>query len=1018
MKILFLHISDLHIRSTEDIRLDCVREMGAALSPTSIGSLDCVLLLLTGDIAFSGVREQYLAFEQFINCLTQSIRELMPQMHEQIAVFIVPGNHDIDYAGIVDRDHSYYENLLKSPQSLNLIDCYETSARSAYFEFSHNYKSIDHDFPMMCRQVHDFGGFKIEINMLNSTFFSLKSNNDQGLHYFTDNIIFNLLAPTGADMAVTLMHHSHQWFNENCKLNLEKVLLEKNTLIFYGHEHNMANMTIAYNGKSPAKILCGGCLCNKGDWTDSEFFACVYDTDQQILSHHGFKWDESVGIYHRTQSEQSVLPPKRSTNLPLDYNRQYVLDLMEDSFFLLSESIESYFVFPGLTNISSSTDAGRTSSDIFTFEQFVETIEDKQRIEIRGSDLSGKSTILKMIFKHFLTRKCVLLCRVDDISSKNRRRIIKTLFENTYGESPVAFEKFQRLGKSEKVILIDDIHLINPKHISDFLTGIEEEFGYIIYTTSNSIKVDIEERIKASILKESYKCYSILPLNLNKRRELVEKIIFLRGQEIPNFDKENILDKIVSILNLQRRYVPLTPQVVINFTDYYMSHKFDTIQGDSNVFGKVFEASITNSIAPHVTGALTVDKVFTILGKVAFYIHVNKRYPVSFAEIVQVVDQYAQDYGTSVKSSEFIDIVINAHILRSNDESNYYKYTSNNYLAYFIATEIYNNGDAEAVRKCLQFACFGINSSILMFLTYLAGSKQFIDVFLSALNEVTESWKEFSFNMREISHINCMPPSEIDLLPPSEEDIAADREADEEKDRREIENATVDIVNIYDYKEDDISNLENQLSCAISLLTLVSRCLPNFEHKLKRPEKEEIVRALYQIPNKIFYIWASKVEECQDLLLRLICEIETNEFTRRKYTGKQAKEILQNTSLSFLLELYYMVASSAYRENTYEYLIDLAVRLIDMDEETHALEQLVVLDRAKKVTHFIELAKNIKNSTGKSAAKLATNRVAYHLLVKGIPNPKQANQIKSEFFPQTSASGLVYQQTLFRKKDS
>ena len=48
--------------------------------------------------------------------------------------------------------------------------------------------------------------------------------------------------------------------------------------------------------------------------------------------------------------------------------------------------------------------------------------------------------------------------------------------------------------------------------ITSFLSGIEEDFGYIIYTTSNTIKLDIEERIKSAIAKDSYSCFKLHPL--------------------------------------------------------------------------------------------------------------------------------------------------------------------------------------------------------------------------------------------------------------------------------------------------------------------------------------------------------------------------------------------------------------------------------------------------------------------------------------------------------------------------
>ena len=63
-----------------------------------------------------------------------------------------------------------------------------------------------------------------------------------------------------AMMAITLLHHSHQWFHDSCKRDLERALLEKNTFVFCGHEHTPITQEITYNGVGPAHVFCGGGL--------------------------------------------------------------------------------------------------------------------------------------------------------------------------------------------------------------------------------------------------------------------------------------------------------------------------------------------------------------------------------------------------------------------------------------------------------------------------------------------------------------------------------------------------------------------------------------------------------------------------------------------------------------------------------------------------------------------------------------------------------------------------------------
>lgn len=78
------------------------------------------------------------------------------------------------------------------------------------------------------------------------------------------------------------------------------------------------------------------------------------------------------------------------------------------------------------------------------------------------------------------------------------------------------------------------------------------------------------------------------------------------------------------------------------------------------------------------------------------------------------------------------------------------------------------------------------------------------------------------------------------LTPPSKYEADRERQIDDEKDRAEIDNSQVDVVSIYDYKEEEIEKLENQLIRSISLLMLIARCLPNFEHRLKKHKSKRL----------------------------------------------------------------------------------------------------------------------------------------------------------------------------------
>lgn len=1004
MKVLFLHLSDIHIEKETDINEICIEEIAKALRPSSIGSVDKIFVFVTGDIAHSGKREQYRCFSKLKYLLINALKEQV--LGDQlIHVFLVPGNHDIDYS-VLSRPRTECIGMLRDSATIEFHK--ELLSQESYLKYSGANHSLSQRNPLLHRSVVDVNGFNIEINLVNSTVFSLFHDNDQGLHVLPTKVIDDLAAPTGAHMAITLMHHSHQWFNDSCKPYLEKVILEKNTMVFCGHEHFQATQSIAYNGKPPAQFFAGGCLSNRGDWTNSQFFACVYNLNTNEYAHYSFIWNSTDKFYQKKLQGSGTLVPKYSLDLPQVYNHKLVQKIMQDSHLHLSKSLSDYYVFPGVTK--SATQKDDQIKELLNLPAFYSEFEECKRIEISGNDTSGKTALLKMVFQHYLPQKCVLFCKVDDISSGNRRRIVKTLFEELYGENQ--FERFERLDKEKKMILIDDLHLINPKHVESFLSGIEEDFGYVLYTTSNTIKLDIEERIKASIAKDSYSCFMILPLYQNKRRELVEKVLTAKNPALPACDIQAMCKRITQALDLQRRYVPLTPEIIIQFIEFFATFQMESAQNDGSLFGKVFESSITNAISPNVIPPLTVDKIFTLLGKIAFYIHRNKRYPVFDQDILTVISEYSEEYGGRISGHDFLTCVLNSRMLIKYENTGAYKFCNNNYLAYFIASEICANRDTEAVADCLKSACFGIHSNILLFVTYIINDQSIIDTLLNAALSSVEEWDEFSFSQKQISHLHAVS-TPVALSPPSQEDIEKDRQEDVDKDRMEIDNNTFDVVNIYDYDEADIAKLQNQLTRSISLMSLLARCLPNFEHRLKKSQKEAIIRALYTLPNRIYSAWATNVEECREELLNMIKTLETNAFTRHKPDDDEARRILQWYSISLLLELYHLVVNSAYRENTTEFLTEMAGTIFDFSEETHRLELLLVWAKAGNFADFRTVALNYMDTCKIPVANLALGRVVHHFLLKGKLSPMQVSKLESEFFPNAKRPNTIY----LRKKE-
>lgn len=119
MKILVIHLSDMHFIDYGNFRNQYLNAICGTLQQ-SISGIDRVLIIVSGDLSFSGKKSQMIQVEKFFNALIQKIESRYNI--SDINVAIVPGNHDVDYEyGDTDRsiletinDEDLYDSTIES----------------------------------------------------------------------------------------------------------------------------------------------------------------------------------------------------------------------------------------------------------------------------------------------------------------------------------------------------------------------------------------------------------------------------------------------------------------------------------------------------------------------------------------------------------------------------------------------------------------------------------------------------------------------------------------------------------------------------------------------------------------------------------------------------------------------------------------------------------------------------------------------------------------------------------------
>lgn len=109
MKLAFLHLSDFHVKDGDFILSD--KRQGIINAVASVGKFDELVIVFSGDLAFSGQPNQYKKCRHIFGPIISKLKELVDGKF--ITLMMVPGNHDLDLSNFKrcqEDIQSWYES--------------------------------------------------------------------------------------------------------------------------------------------------------------------------------------------------------------------------------------------------------------------------------------------------------------------------------------------------------------------------------------------------------------------------------------------------------------------------------------------------------------------------------------------------------------------------------------------------------------------------------------------------------------------------------------------------------------------------------------------------------------------------------------------------------------------------------------------------------------------------------------------------------------------------------------------
>ena len=240
----WLHLSDLHFRTTElhawdeDIVLQALLEDVRECMDEYKLAPD--LILVSGDIAFSGAPAEYDLAQAFFDKLLAMTGLSKERM------FVVPGNHDVNrdkisqgalaHVSSLDNRHAVDKALIDYLDCQVLLCKFDDYGHfvNSYFG-SHTPFDYDHYFYV---QSLELAGHRVEVLGLNSAWLAYGGHDERGHLALGERQIRQALDTCGnAELRIALLHHPFDWLSDFDEESCKARLMDSCGFILSGHLH-------------------------------------------------------------------------------------------------------------------------------------------------------------------------------------------------------------------------------------------------------------------------------------------------------------------------------------------------------------------------------------------------------------------------------------------------------------------------------------------------------------------------------------------------------------------------------------------------------------------------------------------------------------------------------------------------------------------------------------------------------------------------------------------------------------
>lgn len=738
MRVVLLHLSDIHIQKERDAILNRAQRIAAATKGVDASATQ-YLLVLSGDVAFSGRETEYGLAQTFVQELKAAIGA-----GAAIPVIMTPGNHDCDFS----NPQAARARLLASYEADEVgevdasVEQICLQPQRAFFDFRDALGAselLTTSGKLYYEAALELGDYAVLFRCLNSAWLSKQHEAPGSLNYPVDLLPEG---PTEHSLVVSVMHHPYNWFRPNVARQLRTRLERTSDIIITGHEHTHSRRSQSKDTGELNDYIEAAVLQDNINADTSGFNVLVLDIEsrRQRFVHFGWDGEKYTRVFESPDWEElQVSRLRKKANHPIAPSFRSFLN---DPGVTLTHpdrgqlALKDVFVFPDILEISYKLKSG---GRLVPGERLLDELVVDGKVLIAGGEESGKTTLIKRLFLEFHAKGLLPIhlngktLKVD--SPERLQKDIEEAFREQYDN--VDLEVIRQTPATQKVLLVDDFHLLHARRRTEReVVEWMEKLAGRVFLVANDLAHHVLELVNSMGLieaEERFHHFKLLPFGHKKRNELIERW-FLMDSRIAGDDAQ-LAQHIVHVERtvdtvIGRNYLPAYPVFLLSILQAHESSR--PVDTSASTYGYFYEIFIRAALAAKSTSH-QYDIKASYLSFIAYEMFSSGKPELTESDWRVVHAQYEKTYALRLPLDELRRELIAGHALETIEDANRFKHGYVYY--YFVASYLKDHLTEERVRQQVAAMSAALHdedaANILLFLAHLSKDPFIIDTMLT-----------------------------------------------------------------------------------------------------------------------------------------------------------------------------------------------------------------------------------------------------------------------------------------------